>query len=84
MTQPHCVPQGRPNGLARPAALLALLLSPWWGTPGSAHMRGMYATRAEAERRAAELNCKGTFPMGTRWMPCANERQLHDALQKAP
>lgn len=48
-----------------------------------AHMRGMYATKAEAEKRAVELHCKGTFAMGTMWMPCANERQLHDALQKA-
>ncbi len=46
-------------------------------------MRGMYATKAAAEKRAAELKGKGTFAMGTLWMPCANERQLHDALQKA-
>jgi len=46
-------------------------------------MRGMYATKAEAEKRAAELKCKGIFAMGTMWMPCANERALHDALQKA-
>lgn len=52
--------------------------------PAQAHMRGMYATKAEAEKRAAELNCKGTFAMGSMWMPCANERALHDALQKAP
>ena len=48
-----------------------------------AHMRGMYATKAEAEKRAAELKCKGTHAMGTMWMPCANERALHDSLQKA-
>lgn len=48
-----------------------------------AHMRGMYDTRAEAEKRAAELKCKGAFAMGSMWMPCANERALHDALQKA-
>lgn len=59
---------------------LALLQS----GPASAHMRGMYATKAEAEKRAAELKCKGAFAMGTMWMPCANERALHDALQKAP
>lgn len=47
-------------------------------------MRGMYATKGEAEKRAAELKCKGTFAMGAMWMPCANERALHDALQKAP
>ncbi len=46
-------------------------------------MRGMYATKAEAEKRAAELKCKGTHAMGALWMPCANERALHDALQEA-
>lgn len=66
------------------AAILApfvLLLLPL--EPASAHMRGMYATKAEAEKRAAELKCKGVFAMGSLWMPCANERALHDALQKA-
>jgi len=60
------------------SALSAGLLSP----PASAHMKGMYDTKAEAERRAAALNCKGAFQMGDRWMPCANERALHDALQR--
>ena len=59
-------------------ALSAGLHSP----PASAHMKGMYGTKAEAERRAAELNCKGAFQMGDMWMPCANERALHDALQR--
>jgi hypothetical protein len=45
-------------------------------------MKGMYGTKAEAERRAAELNCKGAFQMGDMWMPCTNERALHDALQR--
>lgn len=62
-------------------APLVLLLLPL--EPASAHMRGMYATKAEAEKRAAELKCKGAFAMGSLWMPCANERALHDALQKA-
>lgn len=51
--------------------------------PAQDHMRGMFATKAEAEKRAAELKCKGVFAMGSLWMPCANERALHDALQKA-
>lgn len=58
-------------------ALLAAI-----ATPAAAHMKGMYATRAEAEARAAQLGCKGAFPMGSLWMPCANERALHEALQK--
>jgi len=51
--------------------------------PTHAHMRGMFATKAEAEKRASELKCKGVFAMGSEWMPCANERALHDALHKA-
>ena len=60
-----------------------LVASPLLPVPSHAHMRGMYATKAEAEHRAAQLNCKGAFAMGEMWMPCANERSLHGALQKA-
>jgi hypothetical protein len=45
-------------------------------------MKGMFKTRQEAEKRAAELKCKGAFAMGSLWMPCANEQVLHKALQK--
>jgi hypothetical protein len=48
----------------------------------SAHMKGMYKSKAEAERRAAELKCDGVFQMGDMWMPCVSERALHDALQR--
>ncbi|MFM8675329.1 MAG: DUF3721 domain-containing protein [Vulcanococcus sp.] len=64
--------------------LSALLVAGLWHpAPAHAHMRGMFSTKAEAEKRAAELKCKGVFAMGNMWMPCANERALHDALQKA-
>lgn len=62
---------------------LWLVAGSWLLAPAQAHMRGMFATKAEAEQRAAELKCKGAFAMGSLWMPCANERALHDALQKA-
>ena len=61
----------------------SLMAGFWQALPVQAHMKGMYPTRAEAEKRAAELKCKGVFAMGSLWMPCANERALHDALQKA-
>lgn len=69
----------------RPALLGLLVVAPWvcLSHPAQAHTRGLYATKQEAEKRAAELKCKGTFPMGTLWMPCANERALHKALQQA-
>lgn len=73
----------------RNCRLAALLGGSLWAMgfladlPAQAHMRGMYATKAEAEKRAAELKCNGTFAMGNMWMPCANERALHEALQRA-
>ena len=68
--------------LSRLLWLPVLLLASLAMSPAHAHMKGMYATKAEAEKRAAQLNCKGAFPMGDQWMPCANERALHDALQR--
>lgn len=50
--------------------------------PSHAHMKGMYATKAEAEARAVQLKCEGVFKIGNEWMPCANERALHDALKR--
>jgi len=64
------------------AGLAAVAFAPLLTTtPAAAHMKGMFKTRQEAERRAAELKCKGAFAMGSLWMPCANERALHKALQ---
>lgn len=45
-------------------------------------MKGMFKTKQEAEQRSAELKCKGAFAMGSLWMPCSNEQDLHKALQK--
>lgn len=64
-----------------PSLLLPLLaFAGFFILPTSAHMKGMYDTKAEAEKRAVELKCKGAFQMGDMWMPCASERTLHDAL----
>jgi hypothetical protein len=45
-------------------------------------MKGMFKTKQEAEKRAAELKCKGAFAMGSLWMPCANMQDLHKAMDK--
>jgi hypothetical protein len=64
------------------ATLAATAFNPFLiAAPASAHMKGMFRTRQEAEKRAAQLRCKGAFAMGTMWMPCANEQALHKALQ---
>lgn len=73
----------RLRGLGSAVILTPIALALFQVQPGRAHMRGMYDTKAEAEKRAAELKCKGAFAMGSMWMPCANERALHEALQKA-
>jgi hypothetical protein len=85
MTQHLSPAKSQPRALAE-LVLLALMTglasAPWLDpTPASAHSKGMYKTRQEAERRAAQLNCKGVFAMGDAWMPCANEQALHKALQ---
>jgi hypothetical protein len=77
MPRPAAHPGPRP--LRRVA--LALLAAGIAAGPAWAHSQGMYRTRQEAERRAAELKCKGVFAMGALWMPCANEQALHQALQ---
>jgi hypothetical protein len=54
----------------------------FYSSAASAHSRGMYRTQAEAEKRATELKCKGTFKIDDAWMPCSSEHAMHEALQK--
>jgi len=71
------------NGLGA-GLLLVLLIGPL--APGSeqawGHTKGMYSSKAAAEKRAAELHCQGAYPMGDMWMPCANEQSLHKSLRQ--
>ena len=59
--------------------VLALLATT---TPGMAHGKGLYATEAEARQRAAEIVCRSVHENNGRWMPCADERELHQQLRK--
>ena len=59
--------------------VLALLLNQ---TPGMAHTKGVYATEAEARKRAAEIGCSNVHENNGRWMPCTDERELHQQLRK--
>ena len=47
-----------------------------------AHSKGIYLTKADAERRAAEIGCKSVHQNNGKWMPCADERELHRQLRK--
>ena len=51
-------------------------------TPGLAHGKGLYPTEAEAQQRAAEIGCTTVHENNGRWMPCADERELHRQLRK--
>ena len=59
--------------------IFALLLNQ---TPGMAHGKGLYATEAEAQQRADEIGCNSVHENNGRWMPCTDERELHQQLRK--
>ena len=59
--------------------VLALLVNQ---TPGMAHAKGLYATETEAQQRATEIGCSSVHEKNGRWMPCADERELHQQLRK--
>ena len=59
--------------------VLALLVNP---TSGMTHSKGLYATEAEALQRAAEIDCTSVHKNNGRWMPCTDERELHQQLRK--
>ena len=59
--------------------VLALLVNQ---TPGMAHGKGLYSTEAKARQRAAEIDCTSVHENNGRWMPCTDERELHQQLRK--
>lgn len=82
MTQHSSSPFQQPNRWALLAALVAAASAPLLtSSAAEAHRKGMFKTKQDAEKRAAELKCEGAFAMGSLWMPCANEQALHKALQ---
>ena len=59
--------------------VLALLVNQ---LPGMGHGKGLYSTEAEALQRAAEIDCSSVHENNDRWMPCTDERELHQQLRK--
>ena len=47
-----------------------------------AHGKGLYASETEARQRATEIGCSSVHENNGRWMPCADERELHQQLRK--
>jgi hypothetical protein len=64
------------------AAVLALFAVAQLPGQALAHAKGLYKTRAEAERRAKELGCEGTHQNNGLWMPCSGEAMLHKELRQ--
>ena len=61
------------------AVVIALVLCPM---ASLGHSKGIYQSKAEAEQRAGEIGCKSVHQNNGKWMPCANERELHRQLRK--
>ena len=49
---------------------------------GLVHGKGLYSTKAEAQARADEIGCITVHQNNGKWMPCADERELHQQLRK--
>ena len=47
-----------------------------------AHFRGFYSTEMEANEKANELGCIGSFKLNQMWMPCESEKELHKYLRE--
>ena len=64
-------------------ALFALLgtsfLHSGWA---QAHSRGTYDSETEAMSRAQQMGCTTVHQNNGRWMPCSDERELHQQLRK--
>ena len=53
-----------------------------WSSQALAHGKGLYSTEAEAQARADEIGCMSVHQNNGKWMPCEDERELHQQLRK--
>ena len=51
-------------------------------SPALAHGKGLYSTDAEAQARADDIGCTSAHQNNGKWMPCEDERELHQQLRK--
>jgi hypothetical protein len=51
-------------------------------TSAHAHRKGIYASEAEALTQAEKIGCTDVHQNNGRWMPCANERELHQQMRR--
>ena len=69
------------NQLAKGITVVGLLLATD-PSPARSHGKGIYDTQAEAKVRARDIGCTTTHLNNGKWMPCADERELHRQLRK--
>lgn len=50
--------------------------------PAHAHRKGIYASEAEALTQAEKIGCTDVHQNNGRWMPCADERDLHQQMRR--
>jgi hypothetical protein len=46
------------------------------------HTKGIYQSKADAQLRTVEIGCKSVHQNNGKWMPCADEQELHRQLRK--
>ena len=51
-------------------------------SPAHAHRKGIYASEAEALMQAEKIGCTEVHQNNGRWMPCADERELHQQMRR--
>ena len=64
------------------AIMVALMVAPVMPSPAQAHRKGIYASEAEALTQAAQIGCTDVQQNNGRWMPCADERDLHQQMRR--
>ena len=64
------------------AVTIVLIENPATPLPVQAHRKGIYASEAEAFRQADKIGCTEVHENNGRWMPCADERELHQQMRR--
>lgn len=73
-----------PSNKTSSIGLIFMVVTLLLGAPlaGLSHSKGIYQSKEEAQKRADEIGCITVLQNNDRWMPCADERELHRQLRK--
>ena len=64
------------------AVTIVLIVTAVTLLPVQAHRKGIYASEDEAFRQADKIGCTEIHENNGRWMPCADERELHQQMRR--